>query len=184
MSMISHHHRLIFLHNPKTGGCSTQNVIGEMGFNMSWIDPLWNSAIDQHCHDIPEDFSDYRVFCMWRNPFDRHISRWAFHLQREEDIPPSTTPQQAVNVLDYTPQRPFIEKATQRIPFEMIGGGFHVEGLGPIVLNKRENKTEHLPWWEYYDDELASLILRHDEEDFDCIERIAGINLRGSWKTF
>ena len=70
--MISHEHKFIHLHNPKCGGTSIEKALGRQSditaghFPASYYDKeLWER---------------YFTFCFVRNPWDRVVSSYAYHV--------------------------------------------------------------------------------------------------------
>lgn len=91
--MISHHHRAVFVHVPKTGGQSIEQVfLSLVGLDWETRAPLLLRPNDNprlgpprlahlravdyvRCHYLPQDlFEAYFVFGFVRNPWDRVIS--------------------------------------------------------------------------------------------------------------
>jgi hypothetical protein len=97
--MISHRHRCIFVHIPKTGGTSIENVIwpGErstaelwMGFTAPYRNKYQTGGL-QHlkANHIraevgPEIFAAYFKFAFVRNPWDKVISQWSYLAERPD----------------------------------------------------------------------------------------------------
>jgi len=68
--VISHDHKFIFIHVPKTGGTSIENALGLSG-------PRHNTALEYLNH-YPEIWESYFTFSFVRNPWDRLFSYYNF----------------------------------------------------------------------------------------------------------
>jgi hypothetical protein len=80
--MISHQHRFIFVHVPRTGGTSVETVLrpyasislAEPGSwpdrNRTWRNKFLFDSLKQH--------PDYYSFLFVRNPWDRFVSNWKY----------------------------------------------------------------------------------------------------------
>lgn len=79
--MIDHKHKCIFLHIPKNGGTSLINAFG-----MKWGTPdadaqfLSNGIADNiiDYKKYKDNYSDYTLFTIARNPWDRFVSGWKY----------------------------------------------------------------------------------------------------------
>ncbi|MBN86701.1 MAG: hypothetical protein CL885_04185, partial [Dehalococcoidia bacterium] len=76
--MISHKHRFIFVHIPKTAGTSVT----------ACLRPYCETYLKHHhiLDVLPENHDSYYKFCVARNPWDRCVSRY-FYLKREPWFP-------------------------------------------------------------------------------------------------
>ncbi len=97
--MISHRHRCIFVHIPKTGGTSIEDAIWEKPRRtedlwMGFVSPTHNKyqtgglqhLLARHIRmEIGEDiFRSYFKFAIIRNPWDKAISQWRYLSQRPD----------------------------------------------------------------------------------------------------
>lgn len=97
--MISHRYRCIFVHIPKTGGTSIENVIwpGPRSADDLWmgfVSPFRNKYQTgglQHlkARQIREEvgaevFSSFFKFTVVRNPWDKVVSQWSYLQQRKD----------------------------------------------------------------------------------------------------
>ena len=102
--MISHVHRCIFVHIPKTGGTSIEDAIWGTDHTLRTSDMLWMGGDDPHykpyvqgfgplqhlrATDIetlvgPATFNSYFRFTIVRNPWDRLVSQY-HHLSASEN---------------------------------------------------------------------------------------------------
>lgn len=95
--------RCIFIHIPKTGGTSIESLLGinvndlspdtEKVFGIKDNKPLQHlTARELQEHYIPADkFDDYFKFAFVRNPYDRIMSEYLWHIQRTKTIKCSFT---------------------------------------------------------------------------------------------
>lgn len=101
-NMISHLHKCIFVHIPKTGGTSVEDLIWPQISERSAQD-LWMGKIDQHSNKYQtgglqhllarqiqlevghEVFDSYFKFTMVRNPWDRLVSQYA-HMSKRKGL--------------------------------------------------------------------------------------------------
>jgi hypothetical protein len=97
--VISHSHRCIFVHIPKTGGSSIESLIWP---EARTLDDLWMGFIDKYHNKYqtgglqhllatqirsevgPEIFASYYKFSLVRNPWDRAVSQFASMAGRED----------------------------------------------------------------------------------------------------
>jgi len=100
--MISHAHRCIFLHIPKTGGTSVEDAIWPPAAQRTPAD-LWMGFVDEFHNRYQTGglqhllatqvrdavgaptFGAYFKFAVVRNPWDKAVSQFAF-MQRREDL--------------------------------------------------------------------------------------------------
>jgi chondroitin 4-sulfotransferase 11 len=73
--MISHEHRCIFVHIPKTAGNSINRVFG-----VGWED---HKDLQRYSDELPSDvFAAYFKFAVVRNPWDRLLSDYNYQLKK------------------------------------------------------------------------------------------------------
>jgi hypothetical protein len=95
--MISHKHKCIFIHVPKTGGSSIEQILGYQRTKeeiYGWDDaigvPLQHASAQQLLdHDLVdrETFDRYFKFAFVRNPFDLVVSEWKWRINRRNFRP-------------------------------------------------------------------------------------------------
>ena len=78
--MISHTHNFIFIHIPKTGGSSIDDVLKK--YVRRWVlhEYLYPDAV--HKAEKRNGFKNYFSFCFVRNPWDKIVSQ--YHFNREK----------------------------------------------------------------------------------------------------
>lgn len=97
--MISHRHRCVFVHIPKTGGTSIEDAIWEKPRRtedlwMGFVSPTHNKYQTgglQHLQarhirtEVGEEiFRSYFKFAIVRNPWDKAVSQWRYLSQRRD----------------------------------------------------------------------------------------------------
>src|SRR5690348_14228159 len=97
--MISHHHKCIFIHIPRSGGTSIENLIWPAQRTSA---ELWMGFIDRYHNRYqtgglqhlfaqhiereigPDTFHSYFKFAFVRNPFDRAVSQFHYMARRPD----------------------------------------------------------------------------------------------------
>ena len=152
--MISHKHRCIFVHIPRTGGTSIEDIIWpgartETELWMGFVEPMRNRYQTgglQHLlarqirTDVgAETFDAYFKFSVVRNPWDKVISQYSFMRQRpdlrayvglEDDAPLAKYLERIAEVehVHWMPQVSFIQDTEGLEIVDLIG---RFEALGP-----------------------------------------------------
>lgn len=75
--MISHTHNFIFIHIPKTGGSSVDDVLKK--YVRRWVlhEYVYPDAV--HKAEKRNGFKNYFAFCFVRNPWDKIVSQYHFN---------------------------------------------------------------------------------------------------------
>ena len=198
--MISHKYKCIFIHQRKTAGLSILSTFkmptddpDHVKFNdgvLSLKAPAWEPDwAEEH-----ENYEDYFVFTVVRNPWDRFVSGWKYCestrdrslLDVARSMPPlhpdypahghdyrHLTRTQTATLLD--DQGNLVTDYVVR--FEDLQTGFdHVcdqIGKKRVKLPWR-NPTKHKPYTEYYDDESRDLVARAFEKDINTFGYVFG----------
>ena len=96
--MISHKHKLIFIHIPKTGGTSVEDVLfkpnGKRTTKDLWMFPnkyqtggLQHIMASHIIQEVSEDiFSEYFTFSIVRNPWDKMVSQYNYTITKRPDL--------------------------------------------------------------------------------------------------
>lgn len=101
--MISHKHKCIFVHIPKTGGASFENVIWPLrsdkvveNLRKGFVKPYYNKYQTgglQHLtsRQIKEEvgatvFDAYYKFTIVRNPWEKAVSQYSYMIQKRENL--------------------------------------------------------------------------------------------------
>ena len=190
--MISIDHKAIFIHNPKVAGTSINNLLRKSGFKSRSLHQSKEGSNDNETGEwkigagrrIKRGFSEiewnsYFKFAFVRNPWDRELSNYFFnnktflppedvsfkeflntHLLKGGQIDASNVPQcEYLTDVNYVAR---FENYAEEVKylFNRIGLAF------PNNL-EYTNKTEHKPYWEYYDD--ADIMKVHEwyEKDIE-----------------
>jgi hypothetical protein len=194
--MISHKHKFIFIHIPKTGGTSIEEVLcdescqllaGEWDYTRSRHAPLNHLTLQElaDCGLItPTQLNSYFKFCFVRNPWDRLISEiscrwmspWFKDMAMEQRIRyacvQAAEPTGIGNHL--RPQCDFVTATGLQMDF--IGRFEHLDedfakvcqmlGIKTTALPYR-NRSEHQPYQEYYDAENQALVATTYRRDIE-----------------
>ena len=95
--MILHESKIIFIHIPKTGGTTIEKILLEN--NLGTPDkkfgahhrleqvlkrPIFDDETDEVRYEYP-DYSDYKIFTVARNPWDRYASMYVHDYKAYED---------------------------------------------------------------------------------------------------
>ncbi len=173
--MISEKHKCIFLHPNKTGGKSVEYALfGKEPFPGSSDHMVLARYRDRHGHKVDKYFKF--VFC--RNPWDRLISIY-FGRQQLLDVRmpsvrnfiESADSQGGVTVA----QVKWIKDVDGKINIDFVGRfeNFNEDWkkvCKRLGINKELphfNKSQHKPYYEYYDDELIEVVRNKYKEDID-----------------
>lgn len=194
--MISHKHKFIFIHIPKTGGTSIEEALhdescqllaGEWDYGRVRHAPLNHLTLQELADSglvTPAQINAYFKFCFVRNPWDRLISeiscRWLSPWFK--DMPMAQRIRYAcAQAADPTgianhlrPQADFVTATGLQMDF--IGRFEHLEDdfaevcrlLGVKATLPHRNRSEHRPYQEYYDAESRSLIAHTYRRDIDA----------------
>ena len=101
--MISHKYKCIFVHIPKTGGSSIENVIWPLKSDrtienlwMGYVKPYYNKyqtggmqhlTAEQIRTEIGEDiFKSYYKFAVVRNPWEKAVSQYVYMKRKRKDL--------------------------------------------------------------------------------------------------
>ena len=184
--MINDELKFIFIHIPKTGGSSIEQIFGRE-----------NRLKDKTVHaplsvyDL-EKYKDYYKFSFVRNPWDKLVSEYFWFTNNKYRFPTRTAKnfyrKHAPTFVDFVPL--FLNNKMGHKPHRMHYFWF----LHPIdkfdFIGKLENfqedfntvcdgigiphrelphkfKTEHKPYWEYYDDETRDMVYGRYEADIE-----------------
>lgn len=84
--VVSHKHKFIFIHVPRTGGTAFLSP-----FSVYWDllgdsdhTPIWHRRIGYFKSKFPKEWRKYFKFAFVRNPLDRMISMWIIKGRKEE----------------------------------------------------------------------------------------------------
>ena len=186
--MISHRYKFIFIHIPKTGGTSIESALLDKSCEL--LSNQWDSKV----HHTPlnhltlQEMVDYEFidqaiidsyfkFCFVRNPWDRAVSEVAYLGSYFEG---ADLKQKLLNMLNchsygnhIRPQIDFID-TNHQVTIDFIGRFetlqqdlnqiFRLLGLPRRKLS-HHLRSQHAPYWTYYDDFLKEQIAEKYKED-------------------
>jgi len=187
--MISHEHKCIFIHIPKTAGGSIERALTGYGWALIQKNNIKVQHID--CIDTksiyPNCFNDYYKFAFVRNPWDLIVSTYFWFQERNEvqvDFKYFIE-----NIEDYNKQLMFLPHkyyASQQLNhltdkdgnvmvdfigrFEDLQKDFN-QVCSAIGVHEEElpisNTTNHKHYTEYYDSETQGIVERFYEKDIE-----------------
>jgi len=192
--MISHEHLYVFVHIPKTGGTSVSYSIARRlkpyphGWDRKfkkYKQHLTMSELSKHGYLSSNQFSLYFKFAFVRNPWDRFLSEFMYRKRlhgksfscgfKEFLINGQGDAHRRAAIKQHIrPQCEFVydEDGNQLVDFigrfENQQEDFNqiCDKLG--ILHKElthENKSDHKPYWEYYDDEIREIVAEKYKKD-------------------
>jgi hypothetical protein len=200
--MISHKHRFIFIHIPKTAGTSIEEALRDETCQL--LPGEWDHDRVRHAplnHLTLRELTDYGIltpaqlkayfkFCFVRNPWDRLISeifcRWIAHwfkdltvdqrIRRACELAATTTG--IGNHLRL--QQDFVE--ADGLQMDFIGRFEHLEEdfgqlcrlLSIEAALPHRNRSAHRPYQEYYDEETQALTSAAYRRDIDAFHYTFG----------
>ena len=200
--MISHKHKFIFIHIPKTAGTSVEEALRDESCQL--LPDEWDHARVPHAplnhltlqeladYDIltPAQLNSYFKFCFVRNPWDRLVSEvfcpwmspWFKDLPVDQRIRRAcelaATPPGIANHL--LPQQDFV--TADNLQMDFIGRFEHLDEdfgqlcrlLGIKVTLPHRNRSLHRPYQEYYDTGTQALVHTAYQRDIDAFHYTFG----------
>jgi hypothetical protein len=184
--MISHKHKFIFVHIPKSAGSS----IGQF-FQSGYTGP----QVHTETHDV-NLYADYYKFTFVRNPWDRWVSEYKWSRPRPGHSPrPWIKHQEPMTFVEYCKKQNLasmyrrrervhlwtqvdvMEHCLGRVDelsfigrFENLQEDFNTIcdkiGISQIEL-PHKNKTKHKHYTEYYDDETRQIVAEKYAKDIE-----------------
>ena len=179
--MISHKHKFIFIHIPKTGGSSVENFFTS-GYSEGGFESKHKTAISYES-EFPDKFREYFTFSTIRNPWEKCFSHYNYragdpsqsgfsrHLLFSDWLKRKIS-----NPLVFKTQFDFLKNAYDEIlldhimRFEKLQEDFDVvcDKIGiPHSQLPHINKTKHKHYTEYYDDETREIVARKYAQDIE-----------------
>jgi len=187
--------KMIFVRIPKTACTSIHNALIESGQGWDSIikpDETWH----QNSKSLPDEFNDYKLIAVSRNPWERMLSLFCFYIQRTWRIidHPSSVEELSnkdevykwandlnIEVItkgfhkflkDYkdTSSEPCVHWVKERHPGGVMW--FKYEQLDKIesyldIKLSRINTSSHLHYSHYYNNETIKLVGNKHSEDID-----------------
>ena len=189
--MISHKHKCIFIHIPKTGGMSIEQALGKdpkklhaKGWKIKHGTPLeWKN---------PKFWDKYFTFTVVRNPWDRVISAYFFDLKMLHKSAFHKDRRSLIEKLQNKPARGFIHYAKNHLSisdaiyrpqsnwfknkFDYVCKYENLQEDFDIVCNKigmprrklpHKNRSRHKHYTEYYNDEARAIVAKKYAKDIE-----------------
>jgi hypothetical protein len=186
--MISHRLRCAYVHVPKTGGHSIDRFFIDRGLVSVG---RWHATATELRRKI-DPGKGYFLFATVRNPWDRFLSEYMWQASAFPSQIPTPWGNKAITFADYcrsdfawypdteirnghlSDQAGFVFDDGDHsivdlvVRFERLQEGF-AEVCQRLGLSKTTlphlNRTEHVPYWHYYTDELIELVAKRYERD-------------------
>ena len=188
---ISHKHKFVFVHIPKTAGTSIEKFFNLYGVNNKGDNRIFNIDImfgqnAQHftykeiLKKSNKNLSNYFSFSFVRNPWSRMVSEffWRKHFPKLrkrtfKDFVLKTHEFKDVHIL---PQTIFVLDKGGKQLVDFIGKTENLQEDFNIVCDKigipqqqlpHKNKTKHKHYTEYYDDETKQIVAEKYAKDIE-----------------
>lgn len=198
--LVNKERKMILVRIPKTASTSINDALIESDDNWRYIHTYIGGSISWHqssrCLKDFDEFSDYELIAVSRNPWDRLVSLFCFYFKRTSDIIAGNT----LEILNDYENLDNILKWAKKLNVEIVTGGFHnfVKNGSTPSLNTNDfwvdeshhggvkwfhfeqlcdieqylgiklgvkNKTNHLHYSHYYDDETKEIVRTRYEKE-------------------
>jgi len=185
--MISYDYRFIFVHNSRTGGSGLERLAGMPETSDPRTAGTGNTDFSgkhrmfadfYQCY--PKEFFRFFKFTIIRNPYDRMVSAWLWRctIVKDHDCSlkefvskkPKRWSYQTRLKLDH------LDFAASIVMFDYVARFETLHENIKFICNtvgldyskyKHYNKTQHGPYWKYYDDETIELVTNRFKEDIE-----------------
>ncbi len=183
--MISHKHRFIFIHIPKTGGTSIASQIFQM------CEVVVKHQFAEDIFEEREPGREYFSFSIVRNPWEREVSRYCYQRQNRSDdlhreaneltfkdwLKKRQEDRFFMNFLG-APQLDWLTDSNGGLLVEFVArletiktDWKHIrEKLGVTTDIPRLNNSRHGHYSEYYDDETRAMVEEAYRKDIDFFQ--------------
>lgn len=186
--MISNQYKFIFIHAARTGGSSFERAAGIAITSDERTKCFGNTDFeDKHSNlefyklNYPLEFYQYFKFTIVRNPFDRLVSAWKWRSEIIKD-------HEGQSFVDFIKARPIATRYSEKFRldgmtisesltlFDYIGRYEELENTYKFLFNKfnipllvipHTNKTNRLPYRDYYDNESIKLVRQQYRADLE-----------------
>jgi hypothetical protein len=196
--MISHKHKFIFIHIPKTAGTSIERFLLEVEGVRTPACPAWGPAwgktlkpsereeylIAPGQHNLFREYDQkyraaYFSFAFVRNPFDRAVSSFFYEKRwgRSSSFKDFLKNPRHENDVHAVSQRDFIINKSNEPLVDFIGRFENLQDDFGVVCDKIgiqrkklpcENKRQHKHYAEYYNDETREIVAEKYAKDIEC----------------
>jgi len=193
--MISHTHKCIFVHIPKTAGTSLINILETSEF--SWPRGYLKHSkspkkgrLDKILSRSKHDINDYFKFAFCRNPYDRIVSVWKYlsFVHSGRGMRNNLFPEfknfikLGLNINNrhwqwhYYPQYYHICSKNRNSDIDYVGRFENLQEDFNVVCDKigiprqklpHKNKSNHKHYTEYYDDETKQVVAEKYAKDIE-----------------
>ncbi len=199
--MISYKHKFIFIHVPKNAGTSVRRAIrpelrtpmqrlrdalgrpfGSMPYHHSRYPP--HSKAQEYERALgAQTFASFRKFAVVRNPWDWHVSLFAYmqqtpnHYQFElvkdfsfDDYVQWRCDEDPTHQMLYLLDSSGANCVTDLARFESLSEDFNtfMHSVGIEARLPHRNKSNHRPYQEYYSDKNVEMIAKISQPDIDA----------------
>ena len=179
--MISHKHKCIFVHIPKTGGSSVENFFTS-DYSKGGLESKHKTAISYES-EFPNEFIEYFTFSIIRNPWEKCFSHYNYRARdnsqngfaRFSEF--NTWILRKINSpLVFQTQFDFLKNVYDEIlidytmRFEKLQEDFDIvcDKIGiPHSQLPHINKTKHKHYTEYYDEETKQIVAEKYAKDIE-----------------
>lgn len=176
--MISHKHKFIFVHVPKTAGTSIKNAMN--GYYDELHNPYHSGIFRIKTTLSDQIFQSYFKFGTMRNPWDREVSRYAFikkyknhdrHACVLNGFKDYLLKFNEMGLVNYNLLKIHGNIGVDYImKFENLQQDFNIvcDKIGiPRKKIPHDNQTNHKRYIEYYDDETRELVAQKYAKDIE-----------------
>ena len=179
--MVSHKHKFIFVHIPKTAGSSLRFYMRD---RYDTLHVPHHSTAGQIKNKNMDIFDSYTKFCVVRNPWEREVSRYKFIKRNKSHTQYVHTLngikwfiQQTGKPYTYYTDISNVCTMNRLLRLENIQSDFREVCNELNIPAKRlphMQRSVHRHYTEYYDDETRKLVATKYEEDIDRYEYMFG----------
>jgi len=187
---VSKSRKLIYLKNPKTGSRSMlsklQEMCGDMRAKRFKLGRLKGSVGDWLKTVDDKELSQYWIFTVARNPWDRVVSCY-FYIKDVEKLVDMSFDEFVEGIVSGAHSQKVMDHLVHQHKYFMLGGRVFADYVGRFehmgLACKRikqacghwdgdlpkTNTSEHKPFHEYYTEKTAKMIAEHYERDISLL---------------
>jgi chondroitin 4-sulfotransferase 11 len=177
--MISHEHKCVFIHIPKTGGSSIGSLFMPESSNSSYSYPGKHSRLKE------KNVKGYFTFSFVRNSFAKMLSHYTFFIKRNLDHRGSfskfvkyycSSERTGWQRNDFLPQFDYLSLDGETCDIDFVGKTENLQQDFNVVCDKigipqqqlpHKNKSKHKHYTEYYDDETREIVAEKYAKDIE-----------------
>jgi len=186
--MISDKHRCIYIHPPKCAGLTIEKLLSGASLDASYqgYSRIRHAGAKFYKKKFPKQFGSYFVFASTRNPWDRVVSRYFSFVEARKYHHPklrkSITKYDFNDAVKHSPLAKSMHTVFSKISIkgsvatdEIIHFNNYEEDLRRVFNNigvhfeniPHKNKSEHKPYWEYYNDQSKQMVSEFFKKDIE-----------------